>query len=620
MKKLRDYQGSAVQSVFDWFGAHKPEESTMIVAPVGAGKSLINAAIIQRIHADAPRTRIICLTHVQELLEQNAGELQEYTPNADWGFYCAGLGQKRLYNDITFASIQSIRNKLQYINRAPQVILIDECHLISHDEQTTYRQFIEACRNLNPNLVVIGLTGTPFRADSGRLDEGDNALFTGVAYEISIAWMIEQGYLVKPSSPRTSIKLSVEGVGTRGGDYIASQLEKAVDIHETTMACVRETIEKSAGRRKWLCFTAGLQHCQHVRDAFRMNGVSAEMITSETPKGERADIIKRFNQGEFTCLVNVAVLTTGFNVPSIDNVIFMRPTRSPVLYIQCVGRGIRPVYASGYDLETQQGRLDAIANSIKPDCQLLDFGGVVEALGPVDTIDIRKAPKKKEENAEPGEAIMKRCPSCGTMCYAAQKYCYHCSYDFASAALNKTASTAAVVSSDIEPQEWKVISVEYELYNSKENRAAIAAGKIPPKPPTMKANYITLGGHFAEYVCFNHSGYARENAVHWHKQRFPDRPPPANVEEALWMGYPCPSRITVKKEGQFWRVVKCEFDPEDAGRENKVEWFDEKTVQVKPLAKGEKANPVYDDIPFEVTPSDNYTTTGEWIDPDEIPF
>lgn len=560
-KKLRGYQSSAVDSVFDYF-KNKQGYAPLIVAPVGAGKSLIHAEIIKSIHAQAPRTRILSITHVKELLSQNADELRNHYPECDFGFFCAGLGQKRLSNDVTFASIQSIHNKANKFNRAPQVILVDEAHLIPHNEATTYRRFIDSCLKLNPNLVVVGLTGSPFRHDSGRLDEGENKLFSGVAYEIEIQWMIEQGYLVRPVTPKVQTKMDVSGVGSRGGDYIAGQLEAAVDIDEVTKACVSEIISQSQTRKKVLIFTAGVKHAEHVRDAIRLNGFKAEMVLGETPPHERAEIINRFKVGELKYLVNVATLTTGFNAPDIDVLAFMRPTKSPVLYLQTTGRGIRPVYAAGYDLGTQQGRLDAIANGGKPDCLILDFGGVVERLGPIDALDIRKPPKKKKEDAEPGEAITKRCPSCGIVCAGAQRYCYGCGYSFISEGLNAQASKAAVVSSDTEPEEHAVLKMQLTEH--------MKTGAEWEAPRTMKVTYITLAGTFYDFVCFEHhryevgdnKRYAWERAVKWHAKMLPDSGlrPPITVQEALTMGYKTPTRVKVKKDGKYWRVLDAYFD------------------------------------------------------------
>lgn len=310
MKTLRPYQNAAEISLFKY--VNERDGNPLIVAPVAAGKSLMIAEFIRKVHELYPRTRIVMLTHVKELLEQNRAELFEQYPDADVGYYCAGLGQKRLHNDITFASIQSVHSKAMEFNRAPQIIIIDECHLISHKATTQYRKFIDEVLSINPNCKVIGYTGTPFRADTGRLDEGENALFDDIAYEIGMDYMIEQGYWAKPVCPHIATKMDVSSVSVRGGDYAAGELERAVNTQEVTDECVKEMLELGKGRRKWLVFTAGIQHCEDVAMEIHTAGITVAHITSKTPTQERIDNIERFRRGEIQCLVNVAVLTTGF--------------------------------------------------------------------------------------------------------------------------------------------------------------------------------------------------------------------------------------------------------------------------------------------------------------------
>jgi len=1238
-KEPRPYQTASVQSLFDWLFTKPSKGNPLIVSPVGSGKALINAMVINEIHKLYPRTRILCVTHVKELLTQNADELRDFYPDADYGFYCASLGIKRLHNDITFASIQSIYNKAHNLNRAPEVILIDECfagdtlintnsgpkridkvspgdivynatgmgevlavskkqtnviyriklndgseirctgnhpilsehgwttarelgpgqqlfsiqnmpelweklssvqndgeksrendgkatieksifktkvlfdilleedgkcnvdsrrkrenvenikknraqainswwqwsraykstekndgnswervgcrvtnknigrsqernipqciqgglgkskvnvsyrdrwnepqretenfgskerqssfvvrvesveieecrggeyiynlqvsghpsyfangilvhncHLISHDENTQYRKFIDECKKLNPNLVVIGLTGTPFRADSGLIYEGEGALFDGICYEIEISWMIDQGYLVKPVTPPVKTIMNVDGVKTSKGDYILRQLEKAVDVDEITQACVAEIMELTQDRNKVLIFTAGVEHCTHVRDAIRAYGVTCEMVTGDTPKTERDEILRRYAAGEFKYLVNVAVLcldekteiltsdgfvgiddmtydhkiaawkedggveftkpenivrrerfddeemvssengisanirvtsnhrmvircggqdknikvvpainlegiscsipaygdcepekiyietpkrkqnedqqirstsfslrkrgylkkdslemsikqvkklrsmkhaspheltideckligfwlgdgskscgrvvisqsmrykdnvewfdgilkstgihhsrnirkkkgkltndvvlwslargtggynqsvekgyfyiepylekdgtflfkhlnknqllallegfwradgrhhskkkvnritgcqyklydilqsvcvvrgisasiskpikprkynhniqwsfswggrknwsytkksivkekswkkervwcvtsstsflicrrngkvfvtgnTTGYNVPSIDCIVLMRPMKSPVLYIQTLGRGIRTVYADGYDLTTQQGRLDAIANSIKPDCRVLDFGGVVKYLGPIDAIKItRKNSGKKDKDAPPGDAIMKRCPACGFECFAAQRYCYNCSYNFLQESLSPTADKGSyLLSADEPPRIVSVLSMTVSRHIKKHKE-----GDPIPKP-TMKVTYGTFEGSYSDFICFEHHGYPRDKAVSWFRQNLPSHVIPKDVKEGLLYKdfYRIPSDIEIKREGKYWRVSKVFYKEKDTHKEQAIEIIKDYAVDDK---------------------------------------
>lgn len=550
-KTLRQYQSSAIESLFDWL--FKPEKGhPLVVAPVGSGKSLLIAEFIRRCDEMYGRNRIVVLTHVKELLVQNAEELHAHYPEADYGFYCSSLNQKRLHNDITFASIQSVHNKIARFNRCPELIIIDECHLISHNDATQYRKFINSVLAINPNAKVIGFTGTPFRADTGRLDEGKNKLFDGVAYEIPMLYMIEEGFWARPVTPAVKTQMDVDGVKVVKGDYAPGQLEQRIDVDEITQKCVDEIIEHGANRRKWLIFSGGVQHCEHIRDAIRARGVSCEMVTGETPDHERDDIINRYKAGEIRALVNVAVLTTGFNVPDIDMLVFMRPTRSPVLYIQMTGRGIRPVYAPGYDLSTKDGRLEAMATGVKPDLMVLDFGGVIKTLGAIDAVEIRK--KFAGESDGTGNAVTKLCPSCGARCAAAQRYCYECSYNFLAKSISETADGhSAMLTIDEPVRTLNVLDVGYFKHFKKDD---------PDAPPTLKVSYFCYTGVYSEWLCFEHpSGYARDKARHWHKQRLPDVPPPLTIDQAIAISkqYPFPDTIDVRKEGKFNRVLNCDF-------------------------------------------------------------
>lgn len=570
VKTPRDYQEQAINALFN--GLFTREGNPLLVAPVGAGKSLICAEIIKRLHGWYPGLKIIVLTHVKELLVQNQQELYKQYPSCDFGFYCAGLNQKKLHNDVTFASIQSIGKKADIMPRVPSIIIVDEAHLIPHKSETQYRIFIDDCLKLNPKMKVIGLTGTPFRSDSGRLDEGENKLFDYVAHEIPMSYMIEEGWWAKPVSPKTAYQMDTTGVDMRAGDFIESQLQEAVNKPEITDVCIKELMEIGKGRKRWLVFTAGIRHAEDVTTALNEAGISAKCIHSESDECSMK-IINEHKNGEFKALVNVAKLTVGYNDPNIDLLAIFRPMRSPVLYVQVVGRGVRPVYADGYDMLTSHGRLDAIANGTKPDILIADFGGVVEELGPVDQIDIRKkysGEKDKDGNEGGSGATFKICPNCGTECASSQNYCYNCSHCFIN--LESKAYNSAIVSMDAEPEWINVYDVHYDVH------------KKIGSYPSMKVSYYTLSGIIREWVCVEHHNYevgdnkryAWNQAVKWHKKRS-DEPCPTSVDDAVNFGYKNPTRIMAKKDGKYWRVMDYEFDysqEENEGVDEVEEYFE----------------------------------------------
>lgn len=567
-KDLRPYQKAAVKAI--WHHIYNSQGYPLIVAPVGAGKSLIMAEFIRQAHQGFTidgkekaysRTKVIVLAHDKELLLQNAEELKSQYPEADFGFYCSGLKQKKLTNDITFASIQSIHEKAMDLDatRRPNVIIVDECHLIPHNDETRYRRFITDCEALNPKMRVIGLTGTPFRSDSGHLCEGKGALFESVAYDIPIAWMIEEGFLVKPTVPQTITKMDIEGVKTRNGDYIESQLQAAIDKQDVTEACVNEIVEHGKDRKRWLIFTAGTDHCDHVTAEIRGRGIKCQGIHSKQSAAENRAAVQAFRSGDIQCLVNVAMLTTGFNVPEIDLLAFMRPTRSPVLYVQCIGRGIRPLYAAGMPLDTKEQRLAAIAASGKENCMILDFGGVIDSLGPIDDIKVTKKqaqhdPKPKDEK----KPQMRVCPACETMNEMTAKRCIQCDLQLIAdvVTLSETADKkSALLSADIEPETLSVIDWKLKWHQ-----------KTETSTPMLWVTYYTYAGKVNQFVHFDHpkGHWMRTKAEKWHDLHMPEHKGsyPKDSKEALYyhennaVSYGMPNRIVVKKNGKFWDFIR----------------------------------------------------------------
>lgn len=524
---LYPHQEKAVSSLFDYFESNNG--NPLIVAPVGSGKSLLIAEFIKRASAQYPNTNFIVVTHVTELLTQNADHLRIQWPEANMSFYAAKLGKKSFAGQTIFASINSIYKKAYKIPRKVDIVIVDEAHLISPNSQTMYQTFLRDLKIINKDLVVIGFTGTDFRATEGKLTEGEGRIFTDIAYQIPMLYLIEKGFLCPLVTPPVQTKMSTIGVNARNGDYIESQLQAAVDKDYLTSACVDEIILYGEMRRKWLIFTAGIEHCKHVMEKIRARGISCEMVTAETSIIERNKIVKEYKNGTLRCLVNVGCFTTGFNNPNIDLMAFMRPTRSPVLYVQMGGRGMR----------TADG---------KSDCCLLDFGGVIGELGPIDLVDAHK----KAGTSEGGDAPVKLCPTCNAVCFAAASVCLDCGYEFpeTALALKKTAETAAVISNQIEPEWRKILSVVYKLH-AKEG-----------KTPSMCVTYNTLDGPFREWICFEHTGFAREKAAKWHRSRS-DLLVPSNIIEALAIKYKAPTGVLTRQVGKFHEILA--YDWEETG-------------------------------------------------------
>ena len=311
------------------------------------------------------------------------------------------------------------------------------------------------------------------------LHTGPDALFDDIAFEVSVRELIDQGYLAPLISKQTSTQLDVSGVGTRGGEFIAGQLEAAVDQDPITQAAIDEVVAYGRDRRSWLLFCAGVDHAGHVCDAVRSRGFSCATIFGHTPKAERDRIIAAFKRGEIRALASMGVLTTGFNAPAVDLIAMLRPTKSTGLYVQMAGRGTR--LAPGKD-----------------NCLVLDFAGNVARHGPIDLVK----PKDKTNGEGDGEAPTKVCPACQTINALAARVCIDCGYVFPApeVQLEATATTRPILSTG-RPEWVDVGAVTYHRHEK------------PGKPPSLRVDYHCGLVRHREWVCLEHEGYAGQKAV-----------------------------------------------------------------------------------------------------------
>jgi len=208
---LRYYQSAAIQGIYAYFETQAG--NPLICIPTAGGKSLVMASFVEGVLKAWPDQRILIVTHVRELIEQNHAELKRLWPEAPAGIYSAGLKQRDIAARILFAGIQSIHRKLPEVGHC-DLVLIDEAHLIPRASNTMYRRFLDGLKRQNPLLKVIGFTATPYRLDSGRLHEGKDAIFTDIAFEVSVRELIDAGYLAPLVSKRMATQLDVSGVGT----------------------------------------------------------------------------------------------------------------------------------------------------------------------------------------------------------------------------------------------------------------------------------------------------------------------------------------------------------------------------------------------------------------------
>lgn len=594
MFKLRDYQTEAVYSVFRYFDKHKAESGDpVIVLPTGTGKSLVIAEFFRLLLTWYPGQKAMLLTHVKELIAQNHDKMMKLWPEAPAGIYSSGLKRKDTLHQIIFAGIQSVAKKAELFGKV-DIIMVDECHLISPNEATAYKKFFQELKKVNPYLKVIGLTATPYRLGFGSIvrqegdeDAGIDAMFDHIVFDGSSVeffnWFIHEGYLMPVVPKRTTFQLDTNGVKKRGGDFIASELQTAVNKAEANEAAIAEAMEAGADRKSWLIFCAGVEHAKDVAALLNEKGIPTAAVHSKTTDKERDQAIADFKSGKLRALTNNNVLTTGFDHPGIDLIIMLRPTQSTVLWVQMLGRGTRPDYAEGYDISDREQRLLAIEMSTKHDCLVLDFSGNSRRLGPINDPAVPRRPGEKGS----GAGIYKACEVCGLdgqhpawrfcggkehinitgftyqQVYDLQKqgYCIlgnmavgvvgSCGAPFKfKEKLKVAASTEKLIKETLPIIED--FTVESIIYQKNVNR------NDHTKPATLKVTYYCGHKTFSEYVCLLHGDWAGRRAYTWWKNRT-NLPLPATIEDALNIvsTLKVPTHIRVHTNRKYPEIMKC---------------------------------------------------------------
>jgi DNA repair protein RadD len=496
---LRPYQDAAVAAVYQHLAER--DDNPCVVIPTGGGKGVIVGKICDDV-VTRWNGRILVLTHVKELVDQNAAQAGRFLSPLLVGVHSAGLKRRDIDHPVIVAGIQSVYQKACDLGRF-DVILIDEAHLIPSDGEGMYQTFLREARVVNPRLRVIGLTATPFRLKDGSICAPENIL-NAVCYEVGVKELIRDGFLSPLISKAGKAKADTTGLHIRGGEFIPDEVEHLMDDDGLVRAACAEIADQTRNRKACLVFAAGVQHAEHVAATLASTvGAEVACIFGHTPDGERDRLIARFKKGELRYLVNVAVLTTGFDAPQVDCVALLRPTMSPGLYYQMVGRGFR--LAPGKD-----------------DCLVLDFGGNVLRHGPVDALNLTT-----QDDRGTGEAPAKECPQCQAVIAAGFAACPQCGFVFPPPEREKherEASSAGVLSGQVTTIEHVVRNVFYVVHQKR--------GAPPEAPKTLRVEYeVGLNQFCKEWVCFEHTGFARGKAEVWWRARS-HLPVPTSAAEA----------------------------------------------------------------------------------------
>lgn len=495
---LRPYQEEVKAAVYEHLRT-RDDNPCAVVATAG-GKSPIMASICKDVVTQW-NGRVLILAHVKELLQQTADKLRQVCPEVNFGIYSAGLKRRDTQHPVIIAGIQSVYRRACELD-AFDLVLVDEAHLIPLEGDGMYRQFLADARVINPHLRIVGFTATPYRLKTGPICTPDGYL-NHICCEVGVRELIVGGYLCPLISKAGKVKADTTVLHVRGGEFVADELESLMDSDALVRSACAEIVEHTASRNACLIFATGVKHGQHIVEVLEEYGLACGFVCGDTPAAERDATLSRFKSGQLKYLCNVNVLTTGFDAPHIDCVALLRPTMSPGLYYQMVGRGFR-------------------LHPSKENCLVLDFGGNVLRHGPVDQIKVTTAERGD------GQAPAKECPECQAVIAAGFAKCPQCGYEFPPPERQKheaKASEAGILSGQVTTTKYAVQDVFYSVHTKR--------GASDDAPKTLRVEY-QVGWHQyqSEWICFEHTGYARDKAIAWWRKRSPD-PVPSTAQEAV---------------------------------------------------------------------------------------
>ncbi|PMH46675.1 ATP-dependent helicase [Vibrio sp. 10N.286.49.B3] len=387
MYTLRPYQADSVKAVIHYFRQH--QTPSVLVLPTGAGKSLVIAEL-----ARLAKGRVLVMAHVKELVEQNHQKYEGY--GLKGAIFSAGLGRKETDQQVVFASVQSVVRNLDAFANQFSLLVIDECHRVPDEKTSSYQKVITHLRSVNPGIKVLGLTATPYRLGigwlyqyhtRGQVRSEEPRFFRDCIFELPIQYLLDEGFLTPAKiidAPVLSYDFS-QLKPANSGRYKEAELDMVIEQSKrATPQIVEQIIHLAADKQGIMVFAATVRHAQEI--AQLLPATETALVIGDTPLPERDRIINDFKEKKIKYLVNVSVLTTGFDAPHVDLIAILRPTESISLYQQIVGRGLR-------------------LSPGKTECLVLDYAGNSYDLYQPEIGD----PKPDSES----EVVTVPCPACG---------------------------------------------------------------------------------------------------------------------------------------------------------------------------------------------------------------
>jgi DNA repair protein RadD len=597
--KLRDYQQETLDKLLLWLSKNRVGDPC-IDLPTGSGKSVVIAGFCLMLHESSKRVLVLC--RQKELVQQNAERLSQLSGGKlSVGIYCAGLGCKDTTQDVIFATVQSVTKNIHDLG-AIHAILVDEAHQIPAKSDSQYGHVISEVRKYQPKCRLIGLTASPYRTSSGLI-YGEGKIFTDCAHAVTLKEMLDREYITKWVLPDSLTQVDVSNVKLKGSDYDIDELSEAfIEKVEDNAA---EILAHTADRKRVLVFATSIAHARALHMLLGAHSPT-NVITGNDHASKRDSTIRAFKQpaNRRMFLINVGVLTTGFDAPNIDSVVICRATKSAGLFYQILGRGMR----------LSEG---------KDDFLVLDFGGNFEEHG--DPCDLNFGRKNENE-----KRIV--CPSCEHLALAEDARCSQCGHVLNRKSCPQCAREVPldvrVCDSKINPEDLfsdlckfdftkkrcrmeqadgsiclEVVTEEDEICPAclKERERRIQEGKNlkltahradiskwvkvvetsfayhtpkdEKKNPTLRVTYSLdiddledssdwVPRQVMEWVCLEHEGFAKTKADKWWS-KFSAYDHPATISEAMEIhhqgGLREPFMVLVQDDGKWKRIVAHKF-------------------------------------------------------------
>lgn len=540
--ELRPYQQQAFNAIMD---AMRTEQFILCQAATGAGKTILFSAIIRHC-MEQYKMRIGILAHREILVRQAQDKLLKVWPDGKdkIGIACASASHDvQLFRPVLIGSPQTLANRLDALPPL-HLLIIDECHrLPPRNKESQYGDLLQALLAKYPKLRVLGVTATPYRLNHGYVygkkcrPKSEN-WFGRMAYGISIETLQEQGFLVPLRAKQAeNIEQELAAVSTSAGDFNVAELSAVMSRQVHIQSAVDKYLEYGEGRQHVVAFCVTIEHAEVLREAFEESGIPAAVIHSKMPREERENAMSAFEEGRVTVICNVGVLTEGWDCTAVDCILFCRPTMSPALYVQMVGRGLR-------------------LHPGKKDCLLLDLSGNCLRHGDVNDpfVKIPGTPAGKKEKKE-----YRECPNCGELFKYSQPECPACGWQPERQALEDAADPGEMVDVqwgdgpfDADVLRWSMYDYTSRAGNRFARLDMVCSIPEAGRLPKTVSSFLDFDGGV--------SGYMQDKAIRvWEKLSRDGDNWPESVEEALSRSdeiqMPPLVRVKRNKDGYF-NVVK----------------------------------------------------------------